>query len=603
MLAEGGAADAVFELRQHATQLSIEHEPPSVAAQRLQQLQRQYPEPDYQLRLAILSQRILLRQNRPQQALTNIENLQQRFSAEDNLLIEALKADALQRAGLIIESVRLRVELDRAYPRADAARTLNNQKLWQSLMALPVEMIGDNITATPDTFSGWLELAYLSKQYRHDGARFKSALDGWISRNTEHPANHSVVDTLRRQQISVDDIGVSVHPRHIALLLPLSGPLQSVGQAIRDGFVAAYMQDKPEMEVQPRVDIYDTGGKPEFGVLAAQRANERAADIIVGPLDKSVVHAVVTAAITEQPAEFGQALARKAPVLALNNVPPQALQPNADPRVYEFTLAPESEAVQAAERAGRDGRRYAMMIIPDNAWGDRIYQAFAARYLELGGTIISEHRFQRDEPRHAQGIQRGINLDRSKSRHQYLKQTLRREIEFNPRPRRDMDMVFLAGSAAEARQIRPQLRFFNAGHVPVYATSHIYTGTPSPQQDKDLDGVYFADMPWVLDDKPPPGSLARIIYDHWPETAGQARFHALGADIFRLLPWLQWMTEHTEYSLNGGTGRLSLSPNGLIHRRAEWAVFSNGAPVAAPVDDRGGDGRADDRGGAGQDVN
>ena len=69
-----------------------------------------------------------------------------------------------------------------------------------------------------------------------------------------------------------------------------------------------------------------------------------------------------------------------------------------------------------------------------------------------------------------------------------------------------MDMIFMAAFPTQARQIRPTLKFFDAGQVPVYAMSHLYDGKPLPTDGHDLDGVVFGDMPWILS---PPGGSGR----------------------------------------------------------------------------------------------
>ena len=89
------------------------------------------------------------------------------------------------------------------------------------------------------------------------------------------------------------------------------------------------------------------------------------------------------------------------------------------------------------------------------------------------------------------------------------------------------------------RQIRPLLRYFFAGNIPVYATSQIYSGRPNPQRDADLNGVMFCDMPWVLSPSNlSPSSLARIqqqVQTAWPDSyANNAKLYALGVDAYRV---------------------------------------------------------------------
>lgn len=602
--AESKPVNEAFELRRQAVELSIQHESLTTARSRLQKLENQYPTSIYETSIGILQQRLLLSENKSHDVLTNIELLSSVATPQEKLQIMDLKADAMEQAGFPIESVQLRIELDQAYSTSDIElRKNNDRKLWHSLMRVSSSLISGHISEIPDTLSGWLELAYLSKQNQFNTAMLNNSIDSWVSRNTTHPANRTIIDDIKQRQIAISN-----HPQHIALVLPLSGPLQGVGQAIRDGFLASYLETVRHFGIQLKIEVYDTEGKPELAQLAINLANRSGAKMIVGPLDKAAVAAAMaalqpqptagttaqttspqapsntptttamapTTAITESPLPASDI---NTPILALNQIPASALNNITELDIYEFSLAPEAEARQAAERASRDGREYAMVIVPEDVWGNRLYEAFATRYLELGGTIISEHRFKRGISDHSQGIQQGINLDLSKQRHRQIKQLLNEDIEFTPRPRRDMDMIFMVASSQEARQIKPQLKFFYANHVPVYATSHIYSGTPLAARDKDLEGIYFADMPWVLNEKPAPNSLNKIVNDNWPQSTRYGRFYALGADAFRLLPQLEWLSEHPTDSMSGDTGRLSLRTNGVVHRETEWAVFRNGIPT------------------------
>ena len=67
-----------------------------------------------------------------------------------------------------------------------------------------------------------------------------------------------------------------------------------------------------------------------------------------------------------------------------------------------------------------------------------------------------------------------LNVDESEQRLKSLERITRTDISFEARRRQDAEFVFMAGFARQARQLRPQLKFYNAGDLPVYATSHVY---------------------------------------------------------------------------------------------------------------------------------
>src|SRR6202041_738969 len=100
----------------------------------------------------------------------------------------------------------------------------------------------------------------------------------------QHPANDSVLPTATTQIAAATEF-----PDQIALLLPLSGRAESVGVAVRDGFIAAYLEQDPA--TRPRLKIYDVAAETVAG--AYRHAVDDGAAFVVGPLTKEDVAAVV----------------------------------------------------------------------------------------------------------------------------------------------------------------------------------------------------------------------------------------------------------------------------------------------------------------------
>jgi len=110
-------------------------------------------------------------------------------------------------------------------------------------------------------------------------------------------------------------------PDQIALLLPLSGRAEPVGVAVRDGFIAAYLEQAPA--TRPRLKIYDVAAE-SVGSAYTQAITE-GAGFVVGPLTKEDVAAVV-------PLSDG-----RTPVLALNFLGESVSPPH---NFYQFSLLP-----------------------------------------------------------------------------------------------------------------------------------------------------------------------------------------------------------------------------------------------------------------------
>ena len=84
----------------------------------------------------------------------------------------------------------------------------------------------------------------------------------------------------------------------------------------------------------------------------------------------------------------------------------------------------------------------------------------------------------------------------------------------------------------------PQLKFNYAGDIPVYATSDSFE--PDPSANSDLDGMFFADMPWMVSSDPTVDQIRDSVRAAWPaRTARLDRLYAFGFDAYRLVPALR----------------------------------------------------------------
>src|SRR5690606_8402063 len=196
------------------------------------------------------------------------------------------------------------------------------------------------------------------------------------------------------------------------------------------------------------------------------------------------------------------------------NAASHALGPIA--QVQRPTLAAEDEAQSAARRAWHDGMRRAVALVPRGEWGDRVLAAFNRAWQQQGGTLLAARRI--DQPvQLARQIADLFQLRQSEARAQRLKEVLGIELAADPARRADVDFIFLAATPLQAQQIRPTLTFQYAGDVPVYATSHLYTGAREGAQLQDLNGIRFSETPWLLDERNP---LRDQVSRQWPQASG-----------------------------------------------------------------------------------
>lgn len=459
-----------------------------------------------------------------------------------------------------LELARARAELD-AYLRDPTARRNNAEQIWQAVGGLTTPEIESAKSIAPDPFTGWLQLVEFGRLYAGDAPGLQSALEVWRVRFPGHPGNEGFTARLVERSERLTRPAT-----HVALLLPLSGRFARAGAAVRDGFVAAWLHNNVNRNVQ--LTIVDTVDKNAVSVYQAAVAN--GADFVVGPLRKDAIATLVA----------GNAIG--VPTLALNAYSPRDDQPAAPPDLYQLALSPELEAREVARKIWFDGHQNAVAIAPGNDWGQRVSSAFRDEFTTLGGRVLEAAEFEATARDMSEPVKQLLNIDNSERRIASMQRLVRVEMKSEVRRRQDVDAIFMAGFANQARLLRPQLRFHRASGVPVYATSHVYGGVPSPDRDRDIDGVVFGDMPWVVEPTLQGDALIREMNTFWSETmAGFSRLFALGADAQALISRVGPLRAQpgTEYA--GYTGTLSVRPDNVVERKLTWARFSKGLAEVA----------------------
>jgi outer membrane PBP1 activator LpoA protein len=205
--------------------------------------------------------------------------------------------------------------------------------------------------------------------------------------------------------------------------------------------------------------------------------------------------------------------------------------------------------------------------------------AFTDHWQRLGGTVVAAEAYLETQSDHSDAIKRLLNIHLSEARRAEVERRVGRKLNFDPRARQDIDFVFLAADAKRARLLKPQLNFFRASRVPVYATSLVYTGRPDPVRDVDLDGILFADMPWILLGEGPMPELRQTLQRDWPYAYSDLdRLYALGMDSYAVLPYLNQLGAAAGGRFRGVTSTLTLDPEGRLQRSLTWARFTKGVP-------------------------
>jgi outer membrane PBP1 activator LpoA protein len=560
-----------YKFRLQAAEACIEGRLAKNAEQILDKLQ--IPENETQLIAwqRLLEARLELLKNNHDQALKILTTLplDETTPAPLRRQIHAYRAIAYSNTGRYHDELAERILLDPLL-KNEQERRQNRQASWEAIYHLkPAELsrVGERQSGI---FYGWVELAILAKTKAYSATVFEQALFDWKQHYPNHPANQEILPGLLEKRHLLD-----IQASQIALLLPFSGQFAGAATAIRDGFLAAWYSDSGNAN-RPVVKTYDATTTNVSTVY--RQAIDTGSDFVVGPLEKPTIQKLLGAG--KPPV----------PTLVLNQVnettqpqPSSGANPlasSAELNLYQFGLAPEDDAQQVAERAWFDGHVSALAITPASAWGSRVFNTFKQQWEHLGGRIL-EHQTYGGEQDYASLVNQLINVSDSQKRAEQLKSALGKELVVISRMRRDADFIFLAASPDQARLIQPHILLHNAAAntVPVYSTSHVFSGNIQQSSDDDLNGIAFSDMPWVLNTPQSNQGLRRAIERNWPERLGDyLRLYALGVDAYNIIPHLGRLRLEPEARLDGQTGVLSIDDNGRIHRQLTWARFSNGRP-------------------------
>lgn len=522
-----------------------------------------------------------------QRILTNtrLEQQWQSLPLDTQLTLGERRATLFALLGESTDSVKERIRLSDLQP--DASEYEHNQDaIWQTLMTVPqVQLHYLSQKEEDPLLRGWYSLAALSKNNQTDLEKQQQKVDLWRSNWPQHPANQRLPNDLQLLQQLIRE-----KPLRIALLLPQQGNLATAGKAIREGFFAAYYQALREKSQIPEIQVYDSS-QGDINTLYQKAVNE-GAQLVVGPLDKDKV-AVLNRNLVLPVPTLALNYIEPAPALPATPTPASTPAPLAETTapipatdsaeytegLFQFGLAAEDEARQAARRAWLEGHRHALILAPETSWGKRTSLAFHDEWRALGGDIADIASFSGSGD-YSKVIKNALLVQQSQDRARQLRQLFGKSIEFEPRRRQDVDMIFLVATATQARQIKPTLAFHYAGKLPVYATRQIYTGVEDRKSDRDLNGIKFSTLPWVFDQHSPE---KQAIDSYAKASPAYNHLYALGVDAYRLYPRLKQLHQVPEARLYGTTGALRLTANRKVEREQMWAQIRGGRARPLPV--------------------
>lgn len=420
---------------------------------------------------------------------------------------------------------------------------LNHDRIWNHIKQIPRLQLNNNRKQINHTvLKSWLDLGYLASTAKANGeitAETQNNIANWKQRNIGHPGNNKIAEILKSAPAATvtpylggvkpakETQATSTAPtnseKHIAVILPLTGKLSSLGNTILKGIQQAHKQSGDGNNVS--LKVYNSSISSIEGLY--ETAINRGAISIIGPFDKNKIANLSRVKLST-------------PVLGLNYIPNTGSAIN---NFNQFGLLPEDEAVQVAQFALNQGKKRVAILTPNSAWGNRLRDAMRRAVIERGGKVVITKSY----------LNNGVN---------YLPDA--KNIAFRSS---ELDVVLMAAAPSQARRLYPTLRQ-EINTLPIYATSHVFNGVANAGKDANLEGLIFTETPWILE----------MLQKGGTAQTNSPRLHAMGMDAYEIAANLKNLQSFGT-ALDGKTGKIRLSSDGSLHRTLRWAQFKNGLPV------------------------
>ncbi len=542
-----------FALQVLATRRLIADGDSSQANAIQQQLAREATTPSQKVALRLLNALQLGKQGQSSKALNRIAGIDLRpLDSNTVQFYYRLQSDLLLKTGQKTAAANSLISLD-PYLNGESA-SKNHQQIWSLLQASDATTLKTYTNAANrmkrEKAAGWFELAQIS-QLKQDQA--KQYAD-WQKHYPEHPAIGlftPAADAPTKPTIAENNQGVTTTTQiqKVAVLLPLTGKLAGPASALKTGLEQANLATGNKLTLS----YYDENSQSMPELLA--RAEKEGAQLIIGPLQKNKVEQLVASHAS-------------VPVLALNQLDGQ---PAAD-NLYYFSLSPEAEAAQIAQKIHEDGMQHPLLLLPSNALGERTAAGFNNYWksLDLGDASIAKFR-SRDELLsllHQKLGGKGGALQAGQV------QSLANDPASDPNR---VDAIYMLASAFEASNIKSSVDLM-LGDSTVRPTYYLGSKSNSSGLKPDvalaLNGMQLGDMPLMLNRVPDELAKATAAL---PQASGdQLRLYAMGHDAGVLVNQLSQLRQNPDMTINGLTGVLHVTTDGVILHDLIWTHYNNG---------------------------
>ncbi|WP_298941896.1 penicillin-binding protein activator [uncultured Psychromonas sp.] len=491
-----------------------------------------------------------------------------------------------------------------------------NDLLLTQLNMLDTDVLNnvDKVSSTTDNDNfkqGWYALASVYHRYQLRTNQLIRGVDAW---KLLYPT-HLALAFMPSQLLNLEE-ATPYQPSKIAVLLPLTGRFKKPAQAIQYGISYAFYN---QAEAQKQSQVEQESGVSNSSVITiegdvqdgSQVSNNRIIDrgfitapphilfldtntmtmqeiatqlhsqhidFVIGPLLKPNLKALLP-------------LVKDIPVLALNSFPTEDGSATSSIH-YAFPLSPEGEAEQAAEMIFQDKHKKPLLFAPNSDFGRRTSAAFEARWKELSRSqqasgngvelYPAETHFFSKKTDYAKFLATALQTDKSKERNSQMQTVLGRKLETEIRSRADVDAIYIISKRKQLMFIKPFMSVAIspfAKEIPLYASSRSHVKDFTNTQDKELTGITFSDVAFLLEDKT---EMNEKVQSAWPrQRLSTLRLFALGNDSYSLIEQLKLLEVIEGYNYQGLVGEITLDARNTIKSKLSWATFQDGNLVEA----------------------
>lgn len=440
--------------------------------------------------------------------------------------------------------------------------------IWLKLQSLSPWQITQLVSTNPPFIKGWQQLLSYSHKFGANNEQFTHYLHLWQQNNPTHPAS-SIIAQLQTQNSIVFTVEKAIE--NIAVLLPLSGSQQQAGLAAQQGILAAYNNN-----ITTNIHFVDTN-QVDWKDLS-NHFNKLNIDHIIGPLLRADVETFL--------ATSKEHIALQVPTLLLN----LSSQYQLENHQVAMSMRPEDEAEQAAATLSLRNYKKPIILSHQDSVSSRIALAFSQQWQKSTGHPVDIVYFNQGKQMQT-SLKGSLDITTSQTRIDQLNGRLKDNIKSEPRNRRDIDMIYLIGSAAQTRLIKPYIDVNTSPFsdiIPVYASSRSHSNFNDKHNSSsatDLQGLTFTQIPWLLKSQQQNEALVTLSDKIWPKrTDSLSRIFAMGFDSYNLLSTAFHMKQLPYIHHFGQTGTLTLSDDSILTRSLIWGRYQDDKVMQVVLD-------------------